>query len=381
MSDADTKFNESPQEKQNELTSPLLFDKDISPIQESQLFAETLLAISSIKGVGKKTIGDLFDLFKGRIWQIWGISPIELAFKTSDIPRADKLVDALKGNQNHILEIGQTKFEKLKREGRAILSHTQLPESLQKIPDAPKWLFVEGNYDLLFSKPIIAVVGTRKPSGRGRRATEIVAEMVAPYSATIVSGLADGIDKKAHEETMSKGLKNIAFLGHGIDVVFPADTTDTRQRIIENGGLVATEYPLGEPYHKQNFVQRNRLQAALANLVIPVEANIASGTAHTVRFARKFGTQIIGIGWEGAEGIVQDIAENNEKIIRVDSKESLREFDSILKNLAKKAKKDDYPLHSLEKIIESELSRRDISPKDLTRLRKFIKEVVKRRGS
>ena len=100
---------------------------------------------------------------------------------------------------------------------------------------------------------------------------------------------------KPHRTSVSEGVRNLAFLGHGINIVFPQETAQTRDRILKAGGAVATEYLPNEHYQKRYFVERNRLQAGLADFVIPVEAHPTGGTAHTVRFARQLGKPVIGI--------------------------------------------------------------------------------------
>ena len=158
------------------------------------------------------------------------------------------------------------------------------PHRVRNIPDPPEWLFCEGDVSLL-RQPSVALVGTRQPTRDGELLTLYFVGILARYGVPTVSGLADGIDRAVHEYSLRFGLPTIAVLGTGILRDFPVDSTPLRRQIVDQGGLVVSEYLPHQSYARETFVRRNRLQSALANLVVPVQWRAKSGTAHTVRFA------------------------------------------------------------------------------------------------
>jgi predicted Rossmann fold nucleotide-binding protein DprA/Smf involved in DNA uptake len=118
---------------------------------------------------------------------------------------------------------------------------------------------------------------------------------------TVVSGLAKGVDEIAHDWALASGLPNISVLGTGLLKAYPAKNAELAGRIVDAGGLLISEYMPDAQPSAENFVWRNRLQAALAKCVVAPEWKRASGTAHTIRFARRFGRPTINLAVNGAE--------------------------------------------------------------------------------
>jgi len=119
------------------------------------------------------------------------------------------------------------------------------------------------------------------------------------FDTPVVSGLAHGIDRIVHEWCLRIGLPTISVLGTGILNTYPVRHTGLGNEIVENGGLLLSEYFPDQGPSAQNFVWRNRLQAALGCIVIPAEWARKSGTAHTVRFAQKFKHQVFSLSATG----------------------------------------------------------------------------------
>ncbi len=165
------------------------------------------------------------------------------------------------------------------------------PPQLLDLASPPPWLFVQGDTSTL-KQPALTVVGSREPSREGLWLSDYVGHCLGDWGAATVSGLANGIDQSIHEASIAANVPTIAFLGTGIQNDYPKGSEDLRNRIIEAGGAIATEYLPSESYSRANFVQRNRLQAALGRILIPVEWAAKSGTAHTVRFATELGRPI-----------------------------------------------------------------------------------------
>ncbi len=160
------------------------------------------------------------------------------------------------------------------------------PKLLKEIFHPPALLYYRGDLktDDEFA---VAVVGTRKVSNYGQQATLEIASELACQKITIVSGLALGVDALAHEAAIKNNGRTIAVLGSGVDnqSIYPSNNRLLAERIIETGGAVISEFPVGTiplPFH---FPQRNRIIAGLALGTLVVEADETSGALITARYA------------------------------------------------------------------------------------------------
>ena len=157
------------------------------------------------------------------------------------------------------------------------------PDLLREIPRRPPLLFVRGDIHSL-SLPQIAIVGSRNPSSGGNENALRFAEFLAGSGFTITSGLALGVDAAAHQGALAAQGRTLAIMGTGIDLVYPSRHRALAQRILDNGGALVSELPLGSGSLAANFPQRNRIISGLSYGVLVVEAAIQSGsliTAHT----------------------------------------------------------------------------------------------------
>ena len=175
------------------------------------------------------------------------------------------------------------------------MEHHYIQTSLYDLKSPPLWLFVEGDIELLHDPAIVAVVGTREPTENGLNAAKHLSVLLATRGCVILSGLAEGIDQIAHQAAVDYGSPTIAVLGHGIDTVYPTTTANLRQQMIKQGGAVVSEYLPKDTYNRERFVQRNRIQAALAKVIAIVEGKAKSGTAHTLRFSREMHRDSFGV--------------------------------------------------------------------------------------
>ena len=158
------------------------------------------------------------------------------------------------------------------------------PPLLREIFDPPALLFCRGALPNP-EKPLIAVVGTRKPtSAAGARAFALGREL-GEAGIPVVSGLALGIDSMAHRGNLEGKAPTIAVLGSGPDMIYPSSNRPLARRILENGGLILSEYPPGTRPYKSNFPARNRIISGLSRGTVVVEAPLHSGALITARFA------------------------------------------------------------------------------------------------
>ncbi|MDP9039958.1 MAG: DNA-processing protein DprA [Acidobacteriota bacterium] len=158
------------------------------------------------------------------------------------------------------------------------------PVRLREIYDPPPVLWVRGDAELI-SRPGIAVVGTRQPSPYGAGMAEMLSRELAARRLVIQSGMARGVDTAAHKGALDAGGKTVAIWGTGIDVVYPKENKRLAERIVESGGAIVSEFPLGTFPAPQNFPLRNRVLSGISVGVLVIEAGEYSGTRITARCA------------------------------------------------------------------------------------------------
>ncbi len=167
------------------------------------------------------------------------------------------------------------------------------PVRLRCVPEAPDRLHVAGDLDLL-GRRTVAIVGSRHPSPYGIRVAYDAARELADSGLVVVSGMALGLDARAHEGALDAGGGTIGVLGCGLDVVYPLRHrtlyADVRQR-----GLLVTEYPPGTRPLKRHFPERNRIIAGLAEALVVVEGRIKGGTSNTVEWMNKLGRPVFAV--------------------------------------------------------------------------------------
>jgi len=247
------------------------------------------LALTTLKGVG--------------FWTLHQLATSKAGFKNTFKSNLYKYIKLEDGSATPLTEIKKKLWQRgikavneLAKDNTILIFHDEdrFPAKLKNIPDAPLWLFVQGDLKVL-DTPSIAIVGTRKPSDEGMFLTKLILSALHRSKVSTVSGLALGIDQLAHLESVKYELPTVAVLGTGIKESYPKGSEAIRKLILDNGGTIVTEYLPTQSYSSENFVRRNRIQAALSDILIPVEWKIKSGTAHTVGFAAKYNKQIINI--------------------------------------------------------------------------------------
>ena len=167
------------------------------------------------------------------------------------------------------------------------------PELLARIDDPPPLLYVKGDAAAL-NLPALAIVGSRNPTSGGMRNAFEFARYLASSGFCIVSGLAQGIDAAAHRGALDAGAPTVAFLGHGIDIVYPEQNRQLAAAIVERGALVS-EFPLGMQPRRELFPQRNRLISGSSLGTLVVEAARRSGSLITARLAGEQGREVFAL--------------------------------------------------------------------------------------
>lgn len=167
-----------------------------------------------------------------------------------------------------------------------------LPPELWNIQSPPKKFYIQGanqSLQLLQSLPTrgLAVVGTRNPQSRSLQNLRQWILDLSGSSLIIISGFARGIDAAAHQAALDAGLPTIAILGAGLDITYPREHFSLREKILEAGGLLVSEFPPGTHPRGPHFLLRNRLIATWSHATWVVEAPMRSGALNTAKWARE----------------------------------------------------------------------------------------------
>jgi DNA processing protein len=174
-----------------------------------------------------------------------------------------------------------------------VLGDPRYPPLLLETADPPLLLYTLGRAELLCA-PALAIVGSRSATPQGFETARSFAQQLSELGLAIVSGLALGVDAAAHEGGLAGPGRTVAFVGTGLDLLYPAENAALARRIAA-GGLIASEYPLGMPPIATNFPRRNRLIAGTAQGTLVVEAALKSGSLITARMALEAGREVFAI--------------------------------------------------------------------------------------
>jgi DNA processing protein len=247
------------------------------------------LALRRVHGVGPRTCKLLIEKF-GTPEKIFQLSSDAIA--AAGVPR---------NTASSIAEFRD--FEPLEKElcelpniGARLVkwSDADYPPNLRQIADPPPFLFVRGTASLTDSN-CIAIVGARAASDIGRRMAQRLGLELAAKGFTVVSGLARGIDGEAHQGALDAHGKTLAVLGCGVDVIYPGEHRKLAEAIIEGGGALISELPIGMQPLAENFPTRNRILSGLCLGVVIVEAAEKSGSLITARMALEQDRQVFAV--------------------------------------------------------------------------------------
>lgn len=256
---------------------------------QSELYA--CLAFSHTSGIGPITFKKLYSAF-GSAYAAYTAKPEELkshfhSHKTFQFFltfrenfRADRIQKHLVNKDIHMHHISSSKY----------------PKRFRTLYAPPICLYTKGDTHLLNSTiPILGIIGSRKPSPYGLEMTRQFVTSLSSYNLIILSGLAFGIDSQAHIHALKHHIPTISVLGSGYNHVHPKANLGLYEKIIEEDGLVITEYPPDTPASSGTFPARNRLIAGLCDALLIIEGNEQSGTRITASHALDNGTDIFAL--------------------------------------------------------------------------------------
>lgn len=174
-------------------------------------------------------------------------------------------------------------------------TESNYPARLANCEDSPLMLYMKGNVDLNSAK-VLSVVGTRKPTEKGKLLCEkFISDLAELHpNLVIVSGLAYGVDVCAHRQAVKVGLPTIGVVAHGLDMIYPSLHRDIAAQMVENGGLV-TEFLSKTRPDAPNFVRRNRIIAGIADATLVVESGESGGSLITAHLAADYNRDVMAI--------------------------------------------------------------------------------------
>jgi len=203
------------------------------------------------------------------------------------------------------------------------------PSLLKQISSPPFILYYQGKIELLndVGKYRLAVVGAREHSAYGDKIIEEYIPVIIANKIEIVSGLALGIDSSAHKTTLDNNGCTIAVLGTGLDSnsLYPPANKNLAGRIINNGGLLLSEFPPGTQPLKQNFPQRNRIISGLSQATLVIEAKIKSGSLITADYALDQNREVLAV----PGNIFSEYSSGTNNLIKLGAKAILKPEDIL----------------------------------------------------
>ena len=247
------------------------------------------LAFSKLEGVGSANLFDIYSHF-GSMESAW----IDSALDWQEVKQLrNSTISAFKEKQKEIdLEKIEDDFSQ-KNIGVVTLEDEDYPECLRNIDNPPAILFFKGDFLNKDFNKTLAVVGSRRCTSGAVENTKAIIKGLKCADAVIVSGGAYGIDTAAHSGALEAGLETIVVLGGGIEHLYPNQNIPMFKKILENNGVLLSEYyPETQP-DVYRFPQRNRIISGLSKGTLVVEANIKSGALITARLCLEQGKELM----------------------------------------------------------------------------------------
>lgn len=229
-------------------------------------------------------------------------------------------------------------------------SDPRYPQRLRELPDAPVLLYCRGDLSLLHS-PAFAVVGSRRATSQGRSMASYMARCLSACGIAVISGMALGIDKVAHEAALTRVGRSIGVLGTGIDQIYPRTNARVFEEMTEKG-LLVTEFAPGALPLAEHFPIRNRIISGLALGVLVVEAASRSGSLITARLALEQNREVYAVPGSaldahclGCQELVRQGARPvfSAEDVLLDLAEQLRPFGISRETLPEEEKREPFP--------------------------------------
>lgn len=282
------------------------------------LSTEIILTLQQLDGVGHKTILKVAEAVKAPILGVEQLCQFWKTLKGKKLESID--TEELENAYKKALSI----LSRCKQENVGIISYyeSDFPEILRHCKneegklDPPILLYYRGNIKAL-EYPGIAVIGTREPTPNGVIAGKYFSGELAKRGYNIVSGLALGCDTIGHQGALAVDGITTAILANGLDwdSIYPKENLELAKEIVNKGGLLLSEYPVGQPCGRYGLVARDRLQAGLSYATVVVQTGEKGGTMHAVNTTINSGKPLFAVEYKKNEDITHFKVQGNIKLI------------------------------------------------------------------
>lgn len=249
-----------------------------------------LAALGSFTKFGAKRLAFLIRNF-GSAETVWRASTLQLV--QSGLPESITAEFISYRSETSVQQIWNAL--KLEQVELVSLDSDRYPQLLKEISNPPYLLYLKGNLPPL--GPALAVVGTRRVTSYGLRATKELIIPLARRGVNVISGLAQGVDAAAHLAALEENTYTAAVVAFGLEdcLIYPPHHKKLFHKILESGGGILSEFPLGAHPLPNMFPQRNRLIAGLARATLVIEAPEASGALSTASFALEWNREVLAV--------------------------------------------------------------------------------------
>lgn len=318
------------------------------------------------------------------------LGSVEAVFETSkkelqSIPGIGHgLMQTIIEQRAEVLARANDELEYMQRNGIRFFFYLdkEYPRRLAQCEDAPVTMFMKGNADLN-SGIIISIVGTRNATPYGREMAELLVKGLAESGRQIliVSGLAYGIDVAAHKAALKYGLPTIGVLGHGLDMLYPANHTKIATEMIEKKGALLSDFPSKSKIDPGNFLRRNRIVAGLADCTIVVESAAKGGALVTADIAVSYNRDVFAFPGRSTDPMSKGCNEliKQNKAALIESASDLMAFMGWASNEEPRQQSLLLDLDDLENAIIQQLRGNEIATIDL--IARAVQEPIQKINS
>lgn len=239
-------------------------------------------ALLSLPGVSRKTAYKIYD-------KLGNFEDSKIVYELLKQILGNRVKDINYDDFLRSIDVAETYYHNAIKQNITLISvfDSDFPFRFRLIEDSPILIYAIGDLSQFNQSINVAIIGTREPTEYGKKIGERLGFQFSEKKCNVVSGLAIGCDTYAHKGCLSGASHALAVLPGGVDKVVPSSNRDLAKGILDSGGVLISEYPIGTKPFQGNYVDRDRLQSALSDGLVVVETGIKGGTLHTVGFAKK----------------------------------------------------------------------------------------------
>lgn len=247
------------------------------------------IALRRSNNIGDANFKKILDYF-GTAESAWKAPKSELK-KKSGI--GSKTVADI-GNNDH-LKFSEKEIEFCQKSNIKILirNSPNYPKYLNQCDDAPAILYIKGSYNRQLQG--ISIVGTRNMTTYGKQFIDDLIPSLKSKNTLTISGLAYGVDAHVHQLSLEHNIPTLGILAHGLHMIYPAKHKKLAEKILENNGVLLSEFNSSQQPDREHFIQRNRVIAGLSKTTIVIESAFGGGSMSTVNFANDYNREVFAL--------------------------------------------------------------------------------------